>query len=101
MITKNTINWSITLADPIGQEWAKEVPEGYIIGLGRDNPPPKVAHLYKGEFDDPGLPMCRYGWNRDDGRSYSIWRGNFGERGVCKICLRRAKKGLDGVEATP
>jgi hypothetical protein len=75
------------------------IPEGYILGLGRDFPHPKTAHLYKGDFADPGLPMCRNGWNRDDGQSYSIWRGNMGESGVCKVCLRRARAGLDGVEA--
>lgn len=74
------------------------VPEGYIAGLGRDHPYPERAHLYKGTFADPGLPMCPYGWNRDGGSSYSIWRGNYGRKGVCKICLRRAEKGLDGVQ---
>lgn len=72
------------------------IPEGYITGLGRDVPHPKLAHLYKGSFEDPGLPMCYYGWNRGD--RYSIWRNNIGERGICKICLKRANKGLDGVE---
>lgn len=71
---------------------------GYITGLGRDYPHPKRSHLYKGTFADPGLPMCRYGWNRDSGSSYSIWRGNVGEKGICKLCLKRAAKGLDGVE---
>lgn len=78
--------------------------DGYIAGLGRDYPHPKIAHLYKGDFNDPGLPMCRYGWNRDGGTSYSIWRNNSGANGVCKICLRRARQGLDGVppnEARP
>ena len=74
------------------------VPDGYITGLGRDYPHPKLAHLYKGTFEDPGNPMCRRGWNRDGGESYSIWRGNAGQNGICKICLRRAQKGLDGVE---
>ncbi len=75
------------------------IPEGYISGLGRDYPHPKLAHLYKGTFGDPGLPMCRRGWNRDDGESYSIWRGNIGTNGICKVCMRRARAGLDGVKA--
>lgn len=75
-----------------------EIPDGYIPGLGRDYPNPRLAHLYKGTFDEPGLPMCRRGWNRDGGQSYSIWRNNVGDRGICKICERRAQKGLDGVE---
>jgi hypothetical protein len=74
-----------------------EIPEGYVVGLGRDVPHPKRSHLYKGEFSDPGDPMCRYGWNRDDGTSYSIWRGNYGDAGVCRICLRRAQAGLPPV----
>lgn len=73
------------------------VPEGYITGLGRDYPHPKLAHLYKGDFADPGLPMCRRGWNRgEDG--YSIWRGNIGKKGICKVCMKRAQAGKDGVE---
>lgn len=73
------------------------MPDGYILGLGRDNPRPMTAPLYKGDFSDPGLPMCRKGWNRDNGQSYSIWRGNMGRNGVCKICLRRARAGLGGM----
>jgi hypothetical protein len=76
-----------------------DVPEGYIAGLGRDVPHPRIAHLYQGTFADPGNPMCARGWNRDEGTSYSIWRGNIGDGGICKICMRRAQKGLDGVEA--
>jgi hypothetical protein len=70
----------------------------YITGLGRDYPHPKLAHLYEGPFSDPGLPMCARGWNRDDGTSYSIWRNNVGVNGICKICQRRADKGLAGVQ---
>lgn len=73
------------------------IPDGYIPGLGRYYPHPKIAHLYKGTFDDPGLPMCRHGFNRDDGTSYSIWRNQQGEDGVCGICLRRSQKGKDGM----
>lgn len=74
------------------------VPDGYIAGLGRDYPHPKIAHLYEGTFENPGDPMCARGWNRDEGQSYSIWRNNIGERGVCQVCLRRAQKGLKGVQ---
>ena len=73
------------------------IPDGYILGLGRDVPHPKIAHVYEGTFSDPGNPMCRRGYNRDDGTRYSIWRNNDGEYGVCLICIRRAKKGLKGV----
>jgi hypothetical protein len=80
-------------------ETALAIPRGYILGLGRDVPHPRIAHLYKGTFNDPGLPMCARGWNRDNGQAYSIWRGNEGRGGVCKICWRRAKAGKDGVPA--
>lgn len=77
---------------------ARATPKGFVIGLGRDYPYPKIAHLYKGDFASPGLPMCRYGWNRDNGQSYSIWRNNPGTADICKTCLKRAKQGLSGVE---
>lgn len=76
----------------------RDIPDGYITGLGRDYPHPKICHLYKGDYSDPGKPMCLNGWNRDNHESYSIWRNNMGERGVCAVCLRRARKGLDGVD---
>lgn len=65
----------------------------YTTGLSRQTyPEPKTAHLYRGPFNDPGNPMCIYGWNRDNGESYSIWRNNGGD--ICKICLKRAEAGL-------
>jgi hypothetical protein len=73
-----------------------EIPAGYIAGLGRDYPHPKLAHLYKGDFDDPGLPLCRNGWNRFGHTGYSIWRGNVGVDGICKVCMRRALAGKGG-----
>lgn len=83
----------------VAREKAKDdVPEGYILGLGRDVPHPPLAHLYKGTFAEPGLPMCPHGWNRDNGQSYSIWRGNVGTKGICKTCLRRAREGRDGIQ---
>jgi hypothetical protein len=72
------------------------VPDGYVEGLGRDYPHPKRSHLYEGTYWDLGKAMCRNGYNRPGG--YSIWRGNRGELGLCKTCLRRALKGLDGVD---
>lgn len=73
-----------------------EVPDGFILGLGRDEPRPQVAHLYEGPFCDPGRAMCKRGYNRgDDG--WSIWRGNFGSKGVCAVCLRRAREGRDPI----
>ena len=78
--------------------YSRMLPKGYIAGLGRDYPHPRLAHLYKGDIDDPGLPMCKRGWNRDNGTSYSIWRNNYGRDGICTVCVKRAFKGLDGVK---
>jgi hypothetical protein len=77
-------------------ETLMRVPDGFILGLKR-YPLGKRSHLYKGSFSDPGLPMCRYGWTDPWGSSYSIFRGNVGEHGICKICLRRAHAGLEGI----
>lgn len=71
------------------------VPDGYVVGLGRDYPHPKTAHLYKGTFAAPGRPMCKRGFNRGDG--YSIWRNSFGDYEVCAVCLRRAHQGKDAL----
>ncbi len=72
---------------------------GYIEGQDRNDYEGRlVSHLYKGTFNDPGLPMCVRGWNRSDGERYSIWRGSSGV-GTCQICLRRALKGLNGIES--
>lgn len=71
----------------------------YVYGLSREpNAERLVAHLYRGNFQKPGLPMCPRGWNRDGGTAYSIWRGQSG-RGLCEVCVRRAEKKLDPVKA--
>lgn len=68
----------------------------YVIGMSRKGNGDKVvSHLYKGDFEDPGLPMCRMGWN--DGDSYSIFRNNTSAKGICKVCMKRAEAGLEGI----
>lgn len=75
------------------------IPDGYITGLPRDeNADNKVAHLYEGTFEKVGKPMCRRGWNRNDGLGYSIFRNNVGDKGICKVCMKRAKQGLKGIK---
>lgn len=75
------------------------IPKGYIAGMDRSSEGNKlVTHLYKGDFSDPGFPMCKRGWNRDNGSDYSIWRGNISEKGICDICMRRAEQGKEGIE---
>lgn len=76
-----------------------DVPDGFIVGLDRNPNHNRVSHLYKGDFHEPGLPMCRKGWNRGGG--YSIWRGQVGDRGICKTCMKRALAGLPGVPLPP
>jgi len=72
------------------------IPDGYITGQSRDHSDDhKVTHLYKGDYDKPDGPMCKRGWNRDNGTGYSIWRGNISKGGLCSICLRRATQGKD------
>lgn len=65
---------------------------GFIPGLGRDFPHPKKSHLYRGAFTNIGSPLCKKGWNRDGGDSYSIWRNNIGAKGICLDCIRNAEK---------
>lgn len=71
------------------------IPAGYIPGMGR-NPGEEwlMTHLYKGDYNDLEGPMCLYGWNRSDGDRFSILRNNTSNRGICSICMRRAKLGL-------
>lgn len=73
------------------------IPAGFVVGADRASPSHRVSHLYQGTFEQPGLPMCRHGYNRDNGETYSIWRGNV-VNGLCKTCVKRAKKKLEGVE---
>ncbi len=74
------------------------VPEGYVIGMNRKTEDTSFAHLYDGNFDNPGKPLCRYGYNRDNGTSYSIWRGNVGKKGICPTCYKRALNGDVGID---
>jgi hypothetical protein len=74
------------------------IPFGYIPAMDRVDGENKTTHLYKGTFGDIGNPMCKHGWNRDDGTSYSVLRNNISNKGICKTCLKRAKQGLNGVE---
>lgn len=75
------------------------IPEGYIPGADRAVSSTRKTHLYKGTFDNPGLPMCKNGWNRDNGRSYSIWRNNIGPNFLCWTCVNRARAGKSGKKA--
>jgi hypothetical protein len=77
-----------------------DIPEGYIAGLSRrrvrrdhnGDVQYTVSHLYKGTFDEIGQPMCKSGYEAEG--DISIWRGNIGPKGLCSVCLRRARAGL-------
>ena len=79
------------------------IPEGFITGLSRrrvwrtrpGDVQYTVAHLYKGSFSDVGQPMCKNGY--ESAGDISIWRGNVGPKGICNVCLRRARAGLEPV----
>lgn len=83
----------------MGDRYA-DLPDGYITGISRrrvrrgsdGDVVYTVAHLYKGTFDDVGQPMCAHGY--EEAGDISIWRNNVGPKGVCKVCLRRARAGL-------
>ena len=70
--------------------------DGYIIGLDRSYNSDKivVSHIYKGTFDEPEKPMCKKGWNRNNGTGFSIWRNNLG-LGICKTCLKNTLKEIN------
>jgi hypothetical protein len=78
-----------------------DLPEGYITGLSRRRVTRDskgevqytVSHLYKGTFAEIGQPMCKRGYEAEG--DISIWRGNVGPKGLCSVCLRRARAGLD------
>lgn len=79
----------------------------YTTGVFRgDNGQNMVTHLYNGNFNDPGFPMCSRGWNRvyydKNGNvidyEYSIFRNNISRPGICKICVRRAMLQLPAIE---
>jgi len=72
-------------------------PEGrkYITGMARINGESRVSHLFDGNFSDPGKALCM--WAYDEYDEYSIFRGNVSRKGICRICKRRADKGLEGV----
>lgn len=70
----------------------REPTMGVIMGLARNKEHFESlhCHLYYGTFNEPGEPLCPYGYN--DGKDgYSIFRGNVG-RGICKLCLKKAHK---------
>lgn len=60
----------------------------YAVDAVRDGKV-EVTNLY---------PMCGYGWNRNDGDSFSIFRGHRSRRGTCKTCLNNIEKNKEPVK---
>jgi hypothetical protein len=68
----------------------------YRCGECRNNPK-ALSHTYA-ECDDGNLyPMCKYGWNRENGYRISIFRGTPGTQGDCKICACNIRLGRQPV----
>ena len=80
--------------------YTSDIPEGFIVGLSRrrvwrdrtGEVQYTVSHLYKGTISAIGQPMCKRGY--EEAGDISIWRGNVGPKGICSVCLRRARKDL-------
>jgi hypothetical protein len=79
----------------------------YVSGVFRgDGGNKMVTHLYQGTFGEPGHPMCSRGWQRkyydEEGRledwEYSIFRNNWTNKGLCKVCERRANAKLPPIK---
>ena len=56
-----------------------------------------MTHTYAMMTNGDLWPMCEYGWNRSDGRAFSIFRGSPGTLGDCKICTANVIKGASPV----
>jgi len=71
----------------------------YVEAIGRNEGEGKISHMYARYDNGDYLPMCRKGWNRDDGGKFSILRGHHGTKGLCKTCKKCTDAKLEGVEA--
>ena len=62
----------------------------YVEGICRNEPDAVRSHLYA-KTEEGLFPMCGYGWNRSNGKRWSIFRGHRSEKGTCKLCLKNVK----------
>lgn len=72
----------------------------FIEAIGRNESEDKISHFYE-DMGDYYLPMCRKGWNRSNGASFSIFRGHIGTKGTCKECLKNVQADWPAKEAIP
>lgn len=52
-----------------------------------------LSHTYAECNNGELLSMCSYGWNRDGGNGFSIFRGAPGTQGDCMLCSRNVASG--------
>ena len=69
----------------------------YRSGTDR-NDTSALMHTYAQMEDGELWPMCGYGWNRSDGKAFSIFRGSPGTEGDCKLCRANVKAGKPPVK---
>ncbi len=79
----------------MADEFSREV-VGYRAGSCRNATAygiHRASHTYAMMADGELWPMCGYGWNRSDGRRFSIFRDAPGTEGSCKLCRRNVAAG--------
>lgn len=105
-VDKNLAYGFLTRGCPNRCKWCVvPVKEGNITPY-MDNGENMVTHLYDGNFENPGFPMCSRGWQRkwydSNGKvedyEYSIFRNLISNAGICKNCLRRARANLPSIK---
>ena len=72
----------------------------FIEGMDRNQQHAARSHLYEVMEPYALVPMCEYGWNRNDGMGFSIFRGHQSRRGTCKVCQKRRAAGLPAISVS-
>ncbi len=66
--------------------------------LGRDPEDTKaLTHTYEQFLDGTMMPMCNWGYNRDQGRSFKVQVDEVGTEGLCIKCHRNKRAGKPAV----
>lgn len=65
---------------------------GYLSGQCR-NDEKAMSHTYALTAAGHYWPMCDFGWNRSNGKRFSIFRGSVGTEGDCKLCAQNVAAG--------
>lgn len=64
----------------------------YRAGHDRNNER-ALSHTYAETAAGKLWPMCGYGWNRSNGKGFSILRGAPGTEGDCLLCRKAVAEG--------